>query len=224
MTILAIDTAANLCAACIWDADGERGRSVADIGKGHAEQLMTTIAEALERAGVGYGDLTAVAVAVGPGSFTGVRVGVAAARGLALALAVPCAGVTTLEAIAAETRNAEPDVPVLAAIDARRDEVYAALFDASGDVVTAPAAMSFAEAASLVGDEAVRVAGSGAAQVLEVAGRGRQASNGGATADIAVYASLAASRPFPAQKPKPFYLRGADAKPQAGFALARKPV
>ena len=222
MTILAIDTSANLCAACIWDAGGERGRSVADIGKGHAEQLMATIAGRSER-GRGYGDLTAVAVAVGPGSFTGVRVGVAAARGLALALDVPCAGVTTLEAIAAETRNAEPDVPVLAAIDARRDEVYAALFDASGDVVTAPAAMSFAEAASLIGDEAVLVAGSGAAQVLEMAGRGRQASNGGATADIAVYARLAASRPFPAQKPKPFYLRGADAKPQAGFALARKP-
>ena len=48
MTILAIDTAANLCAACIWDAGGERGRSVADIGKGHAEQLMATIAEALD--------------------------------------------------------------------------------------------------------------------------------------------------------------------------------
>ena len=129
----------------------------------------------------------------------------------------------TLEAIAAETRSAEPDAPVLAAIDARRDEVYAALFDASGNAVTAPTAMGFADAASLIGDEAVLVAGSGAAQVLEVAGRGRRGSNGGATADIAVYARLAASRPFPAQKPKPFYLRGADAKPQAGFALARKP-
>ena len=87
MNLLAIDTAANLCAACVWDAGAgvERGRSVADLGKGHAEYLMTTIDAALEAAGCGYGDLGMLAVATGAGSVTGVRVGGATARGLAAA-------------------------------------------------------------------------------------------------------------------------------------------
>ncbi|MBE0692228.1 MAG: tRNA (adenosine(37)-N6)-threonylcarbamoyltransferase complex dimerization subunit type 1 TsaB, partial [Aquamicrobium sp.] len=84
MRLLAIDTAADLCAACVRDTDGgERGRSVLDLGKGHAEHLMGVIEAALREAGCGFADLDAVAVSVGPGSFTGVRVGVAAARGLA---------------------------------------------------------------------------------------------------------------------------------------------
>src|SRR5947208_2086161 len=59
MKILAIDTAANLCAACVFDgeADRELGRSVRDIGMGHAEVLMDVIAEALAAAGAGFADL-----------------------------------------------------------------------------------------------------------------------------------------------------------------------
>ena len=86
------------------DAGVELGRAVLDIGKGHAEILMDVIAEALGAAGIAFAGLGAVAVSVGPGSFTGVRVGVSAARGLALALKIPAVGVSTLEALAAETR------------------------------------------------------------------------------------------------------------------------
>src|SRR5690242_6358756 len=101
MILLAIDTAANLCAASVHDsaADRELGREVLDIGKGHAERLMGVIGSALGQAGVGYRDLERIGVAVGPGSFTGVRVGVAASRGLALALGIAAVGVDTLEAI-----------------------------------------------------------------------------------------------------------------------------
>ena len=111
MIILAIDTAANLCAACVHDAAAgiERGRSVRDIGKGHAEQLMEVIDAALAAGGLAYADIGGIAVSVGPGSFTGIRVGVAAARGLALGLGVPSAGVTTLEALALEARDRFPD-------------------------------------------------------------------------------------------------------------------
>ncbi|TIR96638.1 MAG: tRNA (adenosine(37)-N6)-threonylcarbamoyltransferase complex dimerization subunit type 1 TsaB, partial [Mesorhizobium sp.] len=116
MKLLAIDCAANLCAACVHDADAgiELGRQVLDLGKGHAEHLMAVIEAALKASGIGYQGLDAVAVSIGPGSFTGLRVGVSTARGLALALKIPAIGVTTLEALAAEAANAFPGRAVLA--------------------------------------------------------------------------------------------------------------
>src|SRR6185436_6170923 len=115
MKLLAIDTAANLCAACVFDGDAGRelGRASRDIGKGHAEVLMDVIGEALAGAGVTYADLGAIAVAVGPGSFTGIRVGVSAARGLALALKIPSVGVNALEALAFEARQTLGPQPVM---------------------------------------------------------------------------------------------------------------
>ncbi|MEO9830291.1 MAG: tRNA (adenosine(37)-N6)-threonylcarbamoyltransferase complex dimerization subunit type 1 TsaB, partial [Nitratireductor sp.] len=110
MKVLAIDTAAELCAACVFDAGASRelGRSVREIGKGHAEALIPVMAGALAAAGCDYSDLGAIAVAAGPGSFTGVRIGVAAARGLALALDIPATGVTTLAALAHDARGVFP--------------------------------------------------------------------------------------------------------------------
>src|SRR5690606_31255363 len=118
MIVLAIDTAASLCAACLWDSSaGERGRCVLDIGKGHAEHLIGVIDKALKQADLAYAQVDAIAVSVGPGSFTGVRVGVSTARGLALALSVPPIGVTTLEALAAQARAEHGALPVMAALD-----------------------------------------------------------------------------------------------------------
>ena len=207
MILLAIDTAATLCAASIHDTGrGELGREVRDLGKGHAEHLMEVIALALERAGVTYRDLGAVAVSVGPGSFTGVRVGVATARGLALALKVPAVGVSTLEALAAEARDGVPERAVLARIDAGRGQAYIASYSAAGAPVLMPAGVTLEEAGRIAGE-------AGDAVVVE-----------GRTADIAVYARLAAERIASGTAiapPKPLYLRDADAKPQTAFALPR---
>ena len=221
MIILAIDTAAHLCAACVHDGAAERGRSVRDIGKGHAEQLMEVIDEALADAGAAYADIGGIAVSVGPGSFTGIRVGVAAARGLALGLGIPSASVTTLEALALEARDRFPDRPVIAALDAKRDEIYVAAFAADGSEATAPRIASLAEVASMAGPGTVLC---GTAVPLIEAATGQRFDTGpvGATADISAYARVAAGRGFAQDKPRPLYLRGADAKPQSGFALPRK--
>lgn len=223
MKVLAIDCAANLCAACVYDTDAgeELGREVRDLGKGHAEHLMAVIETALKADGIGYLDLDAVAVSIGPGSFTGLRVGVSTARGLALALKIPAIGVTTLEALAAKGAATFPGRAVLAALDAGREEIHAALYDRALVETYGPSVVTLAEAVSMaVGAEAVLV-GTAAPQIAQAAGRAFDTGPVAATADIATYARLASAK-GPGEKPKPLYLRGADAKPQAGFILPRR--
>lgn len=229
MTLLAIDCAASLCAACVYDQTTGKtlGREVRDLGKGHAEHLMDVIATALAAAGKAYADLDRIAVSVGPGSFTGVRVGVSTARGLALALKIQAIGVTTLEAIAAEGFARAGDVApeyALAAIDGGRDGIYIGVYDRFGSVRYDPAIATLEEAARLASREGLALAGSAAGKIAALAGGDvRMTGFEGATADIAVYARLAGGEEIPDEKPKPLYLRAPDAKPQAGFVLPRRP-
>jgi tRNA threonylcarbamoyl adenosine modification protein YeaZ len=228
MKLLAIDCAANLCAACVYDtaAGKQLGRSVLDLGKGHAEHLMAVIDEALKQSGTDYAGLGAIAVSIGPGSFTGLRVGVSAARGLALALKIPSIGVTTLEALAAEAKAIFPGRAVLAALDAGREEIHAALYDQQSILRHGPAVTTLAQAIAMATDISAVLAGTAATQLAAAAGRAFDIGPLAATADIAVYAELAAAQSagkgHAGEKPKPLYLRGADAKPQAGFILARQ--
>jgi len=222
MILLAIDCSARLCAACVYDAGAGRelGRVVLDLGKGHAEHLMAVIAEALKNAGLSYRDLGAVAVSVGPGSFTGVRVGVSAARGLALALKIPAIGVTTLEALAAQAREEFPDRAVLVALDGGREEIHAALYDEAAILRYGPAVATLAEMAGMASTNTPVLAGTLARKIADAAGGRFDSGPQDATADIAVYARLAAGKGA-GEKPHPLYLRAADAKPQAGFVLPR---
>ena len=94
-------------------------------GPAHAAELMPVVADVMERAGVSWGDLEAIAGGVGPGTFTGLRIGIATARALATAAELPLRRVSSLAALAAGM-----DAPLrLPLIDARRGEVFAALFD-----------------------------------------------------------------------------------------------
>ena len=226
MILLAIDTAASLCAACVWDsgAGRELGRHVEDIGKGHAERLMDVIATAMNSAGVGYPDMGGIVVSVGPGSFTGIRVGVSAARGLALALKAPAHGVTTLSAIAEEARMRFPSRRIIAAIDAKRDELYVEDHAADGSLRDGPRIVRRQDATGILAGDSPVLAGSGSGFLAETAAAANidcEDAGGGATADIAIYARLAAQgRTFNAP-PAPLYLRGPDARPQGGHALAR---
>lgn len=214
MKLLAIDTSAGHCAACLYDsASDEAHTSIEEIGTGHAERLMGQIAQVLEEADATYQDLNRIAVCTGPGSFTGVRVGVSAARGLALALSVPALGVTALEAIAEDARPLAGGRPIAAVIDARRDQLYVQCFDAAGTPDDDPRIIATEDIDTLCRDIAV-LAGNGAA------GRSGALLDTAASGDIVTIARLGASR-APGGAPTPLYLRAADAKPQAGFALPR---
>jgi tRNA threonylcarbamoyladenosine biosynthesis protein TsaB len=129
VVLLALDSATTGCSVAICDdAGGMLAYRNHAPGAAQADRLVALIDAAVDTADIDYGDLELIAVNRGPGSFTGVRAGVAAARGLALALARPVLAVTTLEVLAAEV-GAQPAGTILAAMDARRGQVYVQAFD-----------------------------------------------------------------------------------------------
>ncbi|MCD2183623.1 tRNA (adenosine(37)-N6)-threonylcarbamoyltransferase complex dimerization subunit type 1 TsaB [Rhizobium sp. GN54] len=219
MILLAIDTSGSGCFAAIHDSDSNvtLGFAGEDIGRGHAERLMAFVDAALDSAGVELSAIDRIAVTIGPGSFTGIRVGVAAARGLSLALGVPAVGVSTLAAIAAGHLSGHPAAPVFVAIDAKRGEAYCQAFAADGSAITAPQVLSLEEARSAAEASRGTVIGSAAALVAGTAGEIEPSR----PIPIETVARLGALADPVGDKPKPLYLRGPDAKPQAGFAIAR---
>jgi tRNA threonylcarbamoyladenosine biosynthesis protein TsaB len=96
----------------------------------HSTRLLPAVDYLLQGLGGGVASLDGYAVALGPGSFTGLRIGISSVQGLALGHPRPCLGVSALDVLAARARGAAP--VIVAMIDAWRDEVYAALYDAGG--------------------------------------------------------------------------------------------
>lgn len=134
MNVLGFDTSTPATSACVVRADGEafeaRPEVVALAARpGHARELLPAIDRVMGAAGLGFGDLDALAPGVGPGTFTGLRIGIATARALARATGVPVRPVSSLAALAAGVEEAAPGRLVLALIDARRRELFAALYE-----------------------------------------------------------------------------------------------
>src|SRR5258708_6670279 len=148
MLILAIDTALDACAAGVLDT--ETGRLIAQesqaMKRGHAEALMPLIARVIKASGVAFAALDRIAVTTGPGSFTGLRVGLSAARGISLAANKPVVGLTTLTAYAAPVVSENGERPVIAAIDARHDQVYFQMVSGNGGSLIAPCVAPIEEA------------------------------------------------------------------------------
>ena len=129
MLILAFETSAKAGSVALMDERTLLGESYCNTGLTHSQTLLSMAEQLLKNCGKKSTDVTAVAVAAGPGSFTGVRIGVAAAKGFAWGAQLPCCGESTLEAMA---QNLNPwNGVVCCAMDARRSQVYNALFRAT---------------------------------------------------------------------------------------------
>ncbi|MBG6186356.1 tRNA (adenosine(37)-N6)-threonylcarbamoyltransferase complex dimerization subunit type 1 TsaB [Flavobacterium sp. CAN_S2] len=125
--ILNIETATKNCSVALAK-DGKTilCKEIAEEGYSHAERLHVFIEAIIKEAGIALQDLSAIAVSQGPGSYTGLRIGVSAAKGLCYALDIPLIAVDTLQALAAQvTISSGLIIPM---IDARRMEVYSAVF------------------------------------------------------------------------------------------------
>lgn len=138
MRVLAFDTAATACSVAVVTDAGVAAEMTHDGGHTHTRQLMAMIETVLFRCGVTMDDLDGFGVTVGPGSFTGVRIGVSSAHGLAAATGKPAVGISSLAALAAQAGGTGTRCAML---DARRKEVYAAVYrpDGSGYRIERPA-------------------------------------------------------------------------------------
>lgn len=196
-TLLAIDTAAPRLQLALRH-EGATDISIDELSQGHAELIFPRIAALLARNRIGYADLERIAVTTGPGSFTGLRIGLSAARGLGLALDIPVLGIPSLLAL---SLSAPPGRPAVVLLDARRDEAYFQRFAGPGHSADRPRLLPMAEARARI--EA------GVSRIEDP------------FVDIALLAAFAAHLDPALYPAEAAYIRGADAKPQEKFRVAR---
>ena len=135
MNILAIETATEACSVALLHGDALIDRSEV-APRRHAELVLPMAESLLSEAGITRSQLDAIAVGRGPGAFTGVRLAISVAQGLALALDLPVLPISSLAALAMQAPAG--GAAVLAAIDARRGEIYAGAFRLDADGVAEP--------------------------------------------------------------------------------------
>jgi len=133
MKILGIETSTLMVGVAILDKGGLVAEYRFEVTRSRSERLMPMIDRLLTDAQMTPQDLEGLAISMGPGSFTGLRVGLSTAKGLAFALGLPVVGVPTLEVLAAPLAAGRCTYPICPMLDAKRQEVYAALFSADSE-------------------------------------------------------------------------------------------
>ena len=129
-TILSIETTTTNCSVALF-ANGNISHKSVNNGYSHAENLTPFIEEIMHKNQLSYKQLDAIAVSKGPGSYTGLRIGTSTAKGMCYALDIPLIGIDTLQAMAYGVKD-EPYDFFVPMIDARRMEVYTAVYDKNG--------------------------------------------------------------------------------------------
>lgn len=134
MKILAMDSSALTASVAVCEDEKLLGEYTLNNGNTHSENLLPMTESLLKFLDLSVSDIDAFAVSIGPGSFTGIRIGVSTVKGLAFGSDKPCAGVSTLEALAYNL--ALTDGLICPVMNARRDQVYTALFRAESGKLT----------------------------------------------------------------------------------------
>ena len=175
--IICIETATNLCSVALCDSAGILSLKESNDLKSHASMLTLFIGEIFKETGVSASELDAVAVSKGPGSYTGLRIGVSVAKGIAYAASIPLIGIETMHSMFIGMseklkKEGRPDADTIFCpmLDARRMEVYYALYNASGtrikdisaEIITGESFMSLPESNRII------FFGSGASKCREI--------------------------------------------------------
>ncbi|MBI4700676.1 MAG: tRNA (adenosine(37)-N6)-threonylcarbamoyltransferase complex dimerization subunit type 1 TsaB [Deltaproteobacteria bacterium] len=230
--MLGISTSTPRGSAALVQGERVLGRAAYEDEHGHAERIFGLLDELFAASGIARAEVAALCCDVGPGSFTGVRAGLAAAKGIALGAGLPLIGVGGLEAMAAAGFAAlAPDSPLLrlaCAVDAKRGEIFLAIYDRAGAVLAPPSCVRRDAVADvlceLLGAADVGLVGG----TLEACGLGEERRIRGHGCDLpdAVWvarcgaARLARGELVPLGEIEPIYVRPPDATPAPARAVA----
>jgi tRNA threonylcarbamoyladenosine biosynthesis protein TsaB len=220
MIVLGLDAAGAGCGVAVRRGGRVLAARTEAMVQGHAVRLMPLVLEVLAEAGVAPGEIDLFGVTTGPGSFTGLRVGLAAVGGLALGAGRSIVGIPSFDAVLADLGPVAAGT-ILVALDGRRAEPFARLFDAGGGPLGEPLCLPAAELAALIPSGPLTVAGDGAHLLLPaLAGRADVRHAGQSAIDPATVARLTAERADEAREgpPPPLYVRPPDAVPLADRA------
>ena len=161
MKLLAVDSSGIVATAAVYSDGIIRSSSQVNNKLTHSQTLLPMIDRVMSEAGIKPDELDAVAVGAGPGSFTGLRIGAATVKGLCLAIDKPVIPISSLEIIARGLYNCKTKIcPIM---DARRNQVYTAVYDSDMNVITEPCAMGIDELLETFTSKEVTFAGDGVA-------------------------------------------------------------
>lgn len=229
MKILAIETSMGRTSVAL-SVGGAEGRArmlvkhlLPDVAQ--AEGLIPLIGALMAEAGLSFHALDRIAVCVGPGGFSGIRTGIAAARGIGMAASVPVTGATSFQIMAASFRKSHGGASPLEtfglAAPAGSNAVYCQIVKGQGE---APIyALSHGEAASFFAGKTPLVAGPAAASLETVGGLRIPIAAPDLMPEAETLCEIAPGLDPERHTPSPYYVRPADAKPQTGYAVERKP-
>lgn len=172
--ILCIETSTTVCSVAIGNEHGLLAHKEINEGYTHAENLHVYIDEVLNFANLNRKDIAAISVGKGPGSYTGLRIGVSAAKGIAYALNIPLISMNTLLNLCiGAKKHINSDSLLCPMLDARRMEVYTALYDSACNEINPTQALIVGEEsiAKLATNHAITFFGDGAAKCKEYSSR-----------------------------------------------------
>lgn len=168
--ILAFDTALGGCGvAVLGTATGEVFSELRPMLRGQSEMLVPMVEEVMERAGLDYKDLELIVTTTGPGAFTGLRIGLSAARSYALALAIPIAGVTTMDVLATKffKENKSLEDGLLAIVETKRNDLYFQHFQTDGEASDVPGVAAAEILLAEFGGRSLSLCGDGAERLRD---------------------------------------------------------
>jgi tRNA threonylcarbamoyladenosine biosynthesis protein TsaB len=229
MRILAIDTSCGAASVAVVEGGVAEPLAVMSrpMTRGHADALAPMVEEVMRGLDGGFGSLSRIAVATGPGSFTGIRIGLAMARAMAVTLAIPVVGVSTLAAFSAPLLSAPRPGIIVAAIDARHGSVYFQLFEPSGRPLGPPRCDTARECVRAIGAGPAWLAGDAAALIANEAHRAGLPYDLDAARDapdIVALAWMGLAVDAATNPARPIYVKPPDARPNPAESIARAPA
>lgn len=176
MRVLCLETSAAICSVALLDENDAVLVRYGSSVNNHAESVFQLVHEILESSGLKISELDAIALSDGPGSYTGLRIGASSAKGMCFAANLPLIAISTLESMAITVFDSDPEAEwVWPMIDARRQEVYHAIYNRNMEVLLSPAAGIITDSDFIPEElnhqkELVRLCGDGSAKATDILG------------------------------------------------------